>query len=999
MRSIDLLAGTTILSMTLGCAMAQTTSSPAPTPSPQPKLVYDADFFGGLAHDQDIPTPRELLGFEVGQRAATHAEIEACFKAWDSASDRTRMFDYARSYEDRSLYYMAISSPENIDRLDEIKSNMAKLADPRSIDAAEADRLLANTPAVAWMAYAIHGDETSGADAAVAAAYHLSACIEPDVTEMLDDLVIIIDPLMNPDGRDRFLKMLREHRGNVPNVDAQSMLHTGYWPWGRTNHYLFDLNRDWILGVHPESRGRIAASGAWHPLLFVDAHEMGSLDTYLFSPSRPPVNSYLPERRKHWWDVFATDQAHAFDQFDWPYYTGEWNEEWYPGYSSSWAGFRGAVGILYEQAGIAEDAVARPEGTQLTFRQSVHHQYVSTMANLKTLHANHEDLMREFVEERRNSVSADGPFADMTFAITPTGNQTRLEQFLSLMQVQGIEVYQATRDFSAPATDQLGVAHDDMAFGPGTLLIPARQPEGPLVAAMLSFDMKMPESFLVKERRELLRFGRSLLYDVTAWNMTMMHDVMAHQLSSGLPDGAVLYEASARQGNVTAADGGDTTLWVIDGRDDASVACAAHLMERGLRVRVADKEFNFDGRSFPRGSVVVTRNDNPGEPGPLVEHIAAVCDEFRIEAIGIASGLGKGVEVPDIGGEHFVLMEKPRIALLSRGLLNAYSYGAAWHALDHRLGVRTSQLDVAQASFGGDLRQYNVIIVPDSWGPSPVASLRERLKPWVEQGGTLIAIGSSAAAAANKDAGMGQVRLLQDVLGDLGEYELSVLREYRGRNETLDMEALWSHAPSEAIDYPWESAGAPLSGDEAKKRDAWQRVFMPQGVMLAGRVDDKSWLTFGLRDFVPTLFGGSTVLMSKTGAEAPVRLGVWAEAAEEESPALETEGDEVVEGESESDSESESAPAPPARIGWTTPPAGVELQLRMSGLLWPEAAHRLANSAFVTRERVGRGQVILFAGDPVFRGSTMGTGRVFINAAIYGPGFGASHPIRPDRRH
>ncbi len=951
----------------------------APPATPVESLAYDAAFFPGAVYDEDISTPEELLGYRVGDRAATHAEIEACMQAWDAASDRTKLVEYARSYEDRPLYYMVVSSAANLRRLDEIKENLGDMADPRRGGGRGAGRLVNSTPAVAWLAYSIHGDETSGADAALAVTYHLAAAQDDEVVRMLDELVVIIDPMMNPDGRDRFLKQVREHRSVGPNVDDQSLLHTGYWPWGRTNHYLFDLNRDWILGVHPETRGRIAAVNEWRPLLFVDSHEMGSQDTYLFSPSREPVNPNLPKRRLHWWDVFSKDQAAAFDAHGWRYYTGEWNEEWYPGYSSSWAGFRGAVGILYEQAGIAEDGVRRPEGTILTYRESVHHQVESSMANLGTLLEHHEEMLREFIDERREAVSSDGPFAGKVYAVVPNGNESRMDRFVHLMLLEGFEVHQATRSFRGSGVDRLGRKVEDHEFSAKTVLISARQPEAALIAAMLEFDPRMRASFLEKERREILRTGNSKLYDTTAWNLTMMHDVDGYMLDMELPGEAELVQERGRIGG--AENALNSVAFVIGGMDDRSVSAAARLMERGVEVRVSKKKFNFDGQEYARGSIVVAHDDNRLFKGDLGEVVDEVCAELGVKAVGVASGLGPGVEVPDLGGEHFVLLERPRIAIAGRGQTSSYSFGAAWHALDHRVGVRTSQINIESLS-RTDLRRYNVLVVPSMFG-SLEDSAREELATWVEQGGTLVALGGAATALANEESGLSAVRRLRDVLESLDEYEIAVLREVAGRVAEVDEESVWGQGVPEELEHPWAEAPERESLEELKRRDAWRLLFSPQGAFVAGRVDDRSWLTAGLGEYVPVLYAGGTALMAKTPVEAPVRLGVF-EPADEEAAA----NDEGVDDEK---------PAS-ARAGWAITPAGMTMRLRMSGLLWPEAAQRLANAAYITRERRGAGQVILIAGDPVFRGSTLGTGRLFLNAVIYGPGMGAQETISPVKR-
>ncbi|MFQ5350150.1 MAG: M14 family zinc carboxypeptidase, partial [Thermoanaerobaculia bacterium] len=510
-----------------------------PEPTELPELDYDRDFFPGPEYDPAVPQPEECLGFELGSRAAFPHEIESCLAAWAEASERAHLEEYARSHEGRALYTMVLTSPANHARLDEIRAGWARLADPRGVSREELSELVDALPAVAWMAYSIHGDETSGSDAALAVVHHLAAGRGPAIEALLEELVMVIDPMQNPDGRNRFLQMIAEHRSAQPNLDDQSLIHGGYWPWGRTNHYGFDLNRDWILGVNPESRGRIRAAGDWNQVLMVDAHEMGSQNTYLFSPQREPHSPFVSAAAKKWGPVFADDQAATFDERGWVYYTGEWNEGWYAGYTDAWGELRGVVGILYEQAGFAEDGVRRPEGTIHTYREAVHHQAISSLANLETLRANAGEIKRAFLADRLAAVDPRGPWADRTFAVLPTANRGRLDRFLDLMRLQGIELYTVDEPLVADsAVDQLGRRQRRVTVPAGSVLIPNRQPLARLVAAMLEFDPRMPDDYLRRERKQILRTGDSSIYDVTAWNLTMMHGLAALSLDAGLPASA-----------------------------------------------------------------------------------------------------------------------------------------------------------------------------------------------------------------------------------------------------------------------------------------------------------------------------------------------------------------------------------------------------------------------------------------------------------------------------
>lgn len=936
-----------------------------------PGLIYDDPFFPGATYDHEIPTPEQLLGFAAGQRAATPQQITTCLESWSATSPRTRLFEYARTWEQRPLHYIAISSPANIARLDQIRAGMARIADPRSLTAAEGERLVDELPAVAWLAYSIHGNETSGADAALALIYHLVASQDPAVTTMLEEMVILVDPLMNPDGRHRFSNQTAEDRGARPNVDDQSLLHSGYWPYGRTNHYFFDLNRDWILGVNPETRGRIAAAGSWHPHYFLDAHEMGSQDTFLFSPAREPVNANFPEHTTRWKGVFARRKARDLDQQHWLYYTGEWNDNWYPGYSDAWAQMRGSIGFLFEQARVAEDGVRRPNRTILSYRESVHHQLLSSWSSLVSLQQNARQIKADFLAHRRTVVGEKSPYAGRTFAILPTGNRARLEQLLDLAKIQGIEVYRADRDLAiSGATDQLGRTSPLTKLPAGTLLIPNRQPEGHLVATMFELDPRISETALAEERKELLANGQSTMYDATAWNLTMMYGLEALTLATELPAGTsriTQLDPPTATSPPTAA-----LAYAIDGNDDRSVAAAAQLMQRQVKVRVADEAVELGGLKLARGSVVITQLDNRLFEGELGDAVGEVAAELGLAVNAVPTGWGEG-DLADLGGAHFVHLSEPKIALLSRGNFFPGDVGSIWYQLDQHLGVRSSRIDSALLG-GADLRRYNVIVVPDSFAPLE-AEVVDALGKWVREGGTLIAMGQSAGRLAQKESGLSSVRLLPDVLDELDPYRLTLLREWQAsRGIRPGPEETWSHAVRGSMTYPWEASPGetvpPPTVEALKQRDQWQDLFMPQGAFVAGRVDQEHWLTFGTATVLPILAADDPVLMSREHSEAPVRLGVYEAAKGSERSAA-------------------------ATVGWSTVPENQRLLLRMSGLLWPEAAQRLAHSAWVTRESSGRGQIILFAGSPAFRGSTLGTMRILANAIVYGPGFGAEPVVEP----
>lgn len=959
----------------LAATAAAQTPYPAAQPAPLAGLEYAESIYpAGADHDPAIPAPDAMLGFPVGQRTATPEQIIAYARAVAEASDRVQLIEYARSYEGRPLVYVVISSPANLARSDEIQRDMAALADPRGLDDATRARLLGSLPGVAWLAYSIHGNETSGSDASLALIHHLAADRSAATRRLLDELVVIVDPSMNPDGRGRFVKGLAEHRGPHPNVDDQSVLHTGYWPYGRGNHYFFDLNRDWIFGRHPETRGRITHMLRWRPILVVDIHEMGSQDTYLFSPGRDPYSPHYPGYFHDWGRWFADDQARAFDRYGYPYYSGEWNEEWYPGYTGSWAWLRGANGVLYEQARIAEDGVQRPSHL-LSYRQSVHHQLISSFANLETLRRERARMLEAFAVDRAEVTSGRGPYANRSFVVLPTANAGRLGDILDLIRLQGFEAHRLTRSLRVgSATDQLGRDLRNFELPAGSIVLRNRQPEARLVASMFEFDPRMSDIALARERKHVLKGEDSTVYDTTAWNISMMFGLAAVTVPQHLEANLERLEAgSPGAARSVTADVTEAIALAVSGADDRALAFAARLMERGLFVRANVEPSQLDGHDLPIGSVTVTRNDNRNRADWQAQ-AREVAAQVGIGLHAITYGRAPGV-LADFGGQQWRLLTKPNVALMSRGLTNMQDAGAVWYLLDQRLGIRHSQLDETRVG-AFDLRRYNVIYLPERWGNSELPpALLAALRDWVRAGGTLIAVSKSARALMAGEQPLAATRPIETVIGeDVARYQDAIYREWLAQSPLPAGDAVWGRSAVPGTPYPWAVAVAQAKPDfprteaaraEARKRiDAWQSLFMPSGALVGVRVDTKHWLAAGTGPVLPVLYSDSPVLMAAPPVEAPFRIGIY-------SPA---EGDETV-------------------LNWAPVPAGHELRLRMAGLLWPEARERIASSAWATREAVGRGQVILFAHAPAFRAAQLGAMRVLENALVLGPGLGASQPV------
>ena len=812
-------------------------------PTSLSKDLYPQTILNGNYKD-NIDNPSQFLDFNYGDRVATPEQVTDALNKWSKQSNKLKVVEYAKTHEGRPLHAVFISSPENLTNLDKIQNKISELSDARNTSDREATQIIKTLPAVAWMAYSIHGNETSGGDAALGLIYHLIANQDKDILNMLDEMIIIIDPLMNPDGRARFAKNLEQYRGTAPNYDDQSLLHTGDWPYGRTNHYYFDLNRDWLYLTQPETQGRVALINQWRPQILVDGHEMGPQDTFMTGPPREPINKNIDKDLIKWGNVFAQDQASAFDKNNWRFYTGEWHEDLYPGYSF-YVQFRGTLGILYEQSRMAEDGVKRPEGTIQSYKESVHHQFVSTLANLETLLDNSKSIYQDYWDGRKYNISKDSIYADTSFVVLPTNNKGRLNTLAAKLKAQDIEIYQNDQPINSNnVLRQNGDIEKDFVIPVGSMIIPNRQPEAPLISAILEFDADINESVLLKERQKRLRNGSSVMYDTTAFNFTMMYGLPAITVPVNISSNLKPWAPSSVTYDVTE----DAVMWAVDGDDDRSVAFAARLMEQDVQVRVIDKQSILSNHNLSRGSITVIKMDNP-QYEDLVTVVRKAAEDLGISIVSIESGFG-AEDLPDWGGRHFKLLNKPQIAILSHEGFNSYDVGTSWWSLDHHLGIRHSQLNSSLISYG-DLRRYNTIILP-SGTPDINNYSKEILINWVKQGGTLIANNRSTRLLAS-DNEFGDVKLLQQTFEDAKSYNIDLMREIYSLDNNLKKNDVNSNRVNFDINYPWESSDKTYSKDQLEMRDKWQSLLMPSGSMVSARSDQQHWLTFGTEDLIPVL--------------------------------------------------------------------------------------------------------------------------------------------------
>lgn len=905
-------------------------------PSYSPDAVVDTvPFYEGAAYDDAIPKPNDYLQHPIGKWPLRYHELVDYLEVIAPASDRIVVESHGRSYEGRTLYNVFISSEENLRNRESLREGMDRLSDGSEIPEAELDSLAGALPAFAWLGYSIHGDEISGMDAAVQLIYHLAAGQDEATLEILNNVVIIIDPTENPDGRERYLSMLQTYKSETPNYNRFSMQHSGVWPWGRTNHYLFDLNRDWILARQTETVGKLATQVKWHPQLVVDAHEMGSNGTFLFSPPRQPINYNTPPSYLKWAKVFSDDQAAAFDSRGWGYYTGEWNDQWYPGYGSAWSTFSGTIGILYEMAGVDGEFVKQQDDYLLTYHEAINKHFTSSLTNLGTLAANREDIIRDYHRTRRD-ITAEGRRSRLQFLFKPIRDEVKMKRFIESLIVQGIDVQRATSGFSVGSVrDPEGQAHSSMQFPAGTYIVSTAQPHGALAKAILEFDPHLKLEFLKEERRELEKFDETRMYEVSTWSVPLAYNLDAYYTNSSFSvDAEPVSEVVLSGGRLH--DPEDAYAFVIDMVGEKTYQMLTRLFQEDVVIRCSEKPFKIEAKEFQAGALVLMVRGNRPE---LPDILGRLADEVGLDVFGVSTG--NSSEGSLLGAPTFRLLQKPRVAILAGDGTSYSSFGSLWFVMDQELGIPHSLLQLSDVA-RHNLDMYNVIVAPSSWGPF-FSGLGEggkkNLEDWVSDGGTLICTGEASTWAADTSHGISQVMLKRQALDKLESFNTGVERERQAEDPEVDTMALWypEKVPEKEMA---EESGQKLGLDEAKELDEWQRKFRPRGVFMKVNLDTEDWLAFGMKPTVPVMSWTRHAFMAKKPVKTVGRL----------------------------------APAD---------------DVRMSGLLWPEGQRRWGETAYLTRERKGRGQIILFAVDPNIRAYNYGSRQLFVNALLFGPGMGS----------
>lgn len=811
------------------------------------------EFWPGASYDPRVPTHKQVLGYEPGERITRYSGLRQYLEALASATGRLRLVEYGTSWEGRKLFYAVIASEANLRRLEQIRTGYQQLADPRRTPEAQARTLIEQLPAVVCLANGVHGNEISGPDAALLVAYHLLAARNDKLAdEVRERVVVLLVPSQNPDGRERFIHHFEQTLGLEPDPNPAAAEHVEPWPGGRGNHYLFDLNRDWVPLTQPEIRGLVAELRRWYPLVFVDLHEMGSDSTYYFAPEADPFNPHITREQREALFWFGRNNARWFDRFGFDYFTREVYDAFYPGYGASWPTYYGAIAMTYEQASARGLLMRRSDDRVFHFRDTVRQQFVSSISTLETAARERQKLLELFYRYRRTAIEEGASEPVREYILVRQGDTSAVDKLAAVLAEHGIELRRALAPFR----------NGNREFPAGSYVIPLAQPAKRLIRTLLDPHVPMDEKFLKEQERRRRKKLPDEIYDVTAWSLPLAYNVEA--VAAGEESRGKFEPANPARIPPGSVDRPDAQVaFLVPWGTQAAARLLAAALREGLNILSSDKPFTLNGRKYPAGTLIFKVRDNPAGLG---ERMARLARQTGAEVHGTdSSWVEEGVH---FGSRHVIRMRAPSIAMAWDRPVSSTAAGWTRFVLERQYEypvsvIRTQTLAMA------DLSRYHVLILPDQGFGDGYAQVLgtngiRRLRDWVSAGGTVIGIAGAVSFLADSRAGL-----------------LPVTQEYLARpGETARRpEAPKPEAPKPEAAAEPRGPGKLLASEEEYLKEIQPERELPDptlGVMVRARLDPDHWITAGLGETVVALVSGRAIyspIKLDRGVNAAVFLG------------------------------------------------------------------------------------------------------------------------------
>jgi hypothetical protein len=664
---------------------------------------------------QKLLSPKEFLGYEPGERFTRHHRVVEYFKHVADVMPNVEFEQYGETYEHRPLIYVTITSSENFKNLEQIRTDNLRRAGVVEGNASS------DKKAIVWLSYNVHGNEASSLEASMLTLYDLANPANSKTQQWLKNTVVIIDPCINPDGRDRYANFYNQYGNQPPNPSGDAMEHGEPWPGGRANHYLFDLNRDWAWGTQVETQQRIKIYKKWLPHVHVDFHEQGHNNPYYFAPAAEPFHEVISPWQREFQTMIGKNNAKYFDEQGWLYFTKEVFDLYYPSYGDTYPTYSGAIGMTYEQGGGGYGglAIKTETGDPLTLKDRVTHHYTTGLSTVEITSQNATRVADEFEKYfRENNTNPAATYK--TYVIKSDNNADKVAMITKWFDAYNIRygyagVSRATRGFNyqTQSVTPLNVSAEDIVFN-------VYQPMSRFITAVFEPQSKLPDT---------------LTYDITAWNLMYAYDMKAFALNERINPTRNYEAVKVDNANSSAKP----YAYIFNYQSIYDVTLLTTLGQKGVRMRSSRKSFTTGGQSFNPGSLVITRRNNEHIRN-LDSLVVAVANQLNRKIYTASTGfVEKG---KDFGSDAMIYLNQPKIGVLSGPQTSSLSTGEIWHFFEQQIHYPITQLSTDYFK-NISLRNYNVLIIPEGRYKLFDESLLEKISTWVSDGGKLILIGNA----------------------------------------------------------------------------------------------------------------------------------------------------------------------------------------------------------------------------------------------------------------
>ncbi|RVU01371.1 zinc carboxypeptidase [Mucilaginibacter limnophilus] len=669
------------------------------------------------AQAQKIQSPDEFLGYKLGTRFTNHSRIIDYFNYVGKAAGNVKLVNYGSTNEGRPLMAAFIASPENIGRLEEIRVNNLRLAGMET----QPGTINSNTPVIVWLSFNVHGNEPSSSEVSMQTLYDLVNPDNKQAKEWLKNTVVVIDPCLNPDGRERYVNFYNSAKGETPDANPAAREHSEPWPGGRTNHYFFDLNRDWAWQVQKETQGRVALFNKWLPQVHVDFHEQGYNSPYYFAPAAEPFHKDITPWQREFQTIIGKNNARYFDQHGWAYFTKEIFDLLYPSYGDTYPIYNGSIGMTYEQGGIGAGlAVVTRTGDTLTLADRIAHHHSNSLSTIEASSANAQKALTEF--KRYYDNARNNPPGEYKTFIVQNDNADKMLALTQLLDKNGIRYGYGLNgtitgfNYNTGKSGQYKPTEKD-------LVISAYQPKSVLMNVLME-----PRTFIAD----------SNTYDITGWALPYAYGLNAWAVKEQLQPVRKTLTAS----KMTAYSSKPAYAYVSAWQSVNDVKFLSFLLKNKIKVRYSEKPFEAGGKKFPAGSLIITRSGNLNSGfDELMQKLSA---ENSHPLVQLSSGfVDKGA---DIGSDYIKYIRPLKVVLVAGSSTSSEAMGELWHFFEQQINYPVTVVnydDMSRLRWG----DVDVMIFPDgNYDDFP----SERLVSWVQNGGKLIAMENAVSQIAEK---------------------------------------------------------------------------------------------------------------------------------------------------------------------------------------------------------------------------------------------------------